>query len=121
MEANSPFSADSLRKDLTQGIDRPLYPLSSYGPGKCVPCIIDGLDESPEELRVAAWAATREAGGIESYVSCPFHAERIELNSITMIESARKAADRCSSITYWLCGIYWGCNPGRGQASLECG
>ncbi|CEL61956.1 Nucleoporin-like protein amo1 OS=Schizosaccharomyces pombe (strain 972 / ATCC 24843) GN=amo1 PE=4 SV=1 [Rhizoctonia solani AG-1 IB] len=61
------FDADSLRKDLTQGIDRPLYPLSSYGPGKCVPCIIDGLDESPEELRVAAWAATREAGGIESY------------------------------------------------------
>ncbi|CAE6521570.1 unnamed protein product [Rhizoctonia solani] len=61
------FDADSLRKDLTQGIDRPLYPLSSYGPGKCVPCIIDGLDQSPEELRVAAWTATREAGGIEAY------------------------------------------------------
>ncbi|KAH7335424.1 hypothetical protein B0J17DRAFT_670109 [Rhizoctonia solani] len=61
------FDADSIRKDLTQGIDRPLYRLSSYGPGKCVPCIIDGLDHSPEELRVAAWTATREAGAIEGY------------------------------------------------------
>lgn len=61
------FDADSIRKDLTQGIDRPLYPLSSYGPGKGVPCVIDGLDQSPEELRAAAWTATREAGGIEGY------------------------------------------------------
>ncbi|KAF8757618.1 hypothetical protein RHS01_03374 [Rhizoctonia solani] len=67
METNLPFSAESLRKDLTQGIDRPLYPLSSYGPSKSIPCIIDGLDQSPEELRVAAWTANRDAGGIEAY------------------------------------------------------
>ncbi|ELU43455.1 F-box-like domain-containing protein [Rhizoctonia solani AG-1 IA] len=65
LETNLPFSAESLRKDLTQGIDRPLYPLSSYGPSKSIPCIIDGLDQSPEELRVAAWTANRDAGGIE--------------------------------------------------------
>jgi nucleoporin NUP42 len=70
MKTDISFSAESIRKDLTQGVDRPLYPLSSYGPGKCIPCVIDGLDQSPEELRVAAWTAVREGAGLDAYVSC---------------------------------------------------
>ncbi|KAF8605851.1 hypothetical protein BDV93DRAFT_30550 [Ceratobasidium sp. AG-I] len=80
------FDAESIRKDLTQGIDRPLYPLSSYGPGKCVPCVIDGLDQSPEELRVAAWTAIRGGGsGLDSYQA---HEKQLIDASQALINSA---------------------------------
>jgi nucleoporin NUP42 len=48
-----------MTKDLTVNQDRPLWPLSSYGPAKQVPNVIQGLDESPEELRVRAFAAAK--------------------------------------------------------------
>ena len=41
-----------MTKDLTLGQEKPLWPLTSYGPVKCQPMLIGGLDESFEELRV---------------------------------------------------------------------
>ena len=61
------ISVDSITKDLTAGQDRPLWPLSSYGPAKHVPNVIQGLDESPEELRCKAFTATK-AGSMQDYV-----------------------------------------------------
>ena len=57
--------------DLTPGSDKPLWPLSSYGPAKAVPTLLGGLDESPEELRVKA-AQALKAGTTADYVCNPF-------------------------------------------------
>ena len=60
-------SADSIGKDLTPTLDKPLWPLSSYGPAKYEPNLMSGLDESPEELRVKAFMAA-QSGAINDYV-----------------------------------------------------
>lgn len=44
------YSVDTIRTDLTT--DRPIYALTSYAPGKGESNLIDGLDLSPEELRM---------------------------------------------------------------------
>ena len=62
-----PFSIDSMTRDLTAHVDKPLWPLSSYGPAKSEPNLLSGLDESPEELRVRAVTALR-AGNTNEYV-----------------------------------------------------
>ena len=54
-----------MTKDLTTQVDKPLWPLSSYGPAKCEPNLLSGLDESPEELRVRAVTALRAGNGNE--------------------------------------------------------
>lgn len=59
--------AESMTKDLTSSIDRPIWPLTSYGPAKFQPTLIAGLDESPEELRVKA-ATAAKTGAIQEYV-----------------------------------------------------
>jgi nucleoporin NUP42 len=46
-------------------IDKPLWPLSSYGAGKYEPSFLPGLDISPEELRVQAVEALKEGKGAE--------------------------------------------------------
>ncbi|KAJ3924417.1 MAG: hypothetical protein NXY57DRAFT_969944, partial [Lentinula lateritia] len=51
------FSSESLSSDITLGKEKPLWPLSSYGPAKYEPVIVVGLDACPEELRVKAWEA----------------------------------------------------------------
>lgn len=63
--------ADTIKKDLTPGDDKPLWPLSSYGPGKSEATLISGLDESPEELRFMAWQALKSGDPtqVEAYVS----------------------------------------------------
>lgn len=61
-------SIDSMANDLSSDHDKPLWPLSSYGPAKFVPTVIGGLDESPEELRVKAVQALK-AGTTSEYVS----------------------------------------------------
>lgn len=53
--------------DITPFKDKPLWPLSSYGPAKHEPVVISGLDESPEELRVKAVTALK-AGTTDEYV-----------------------------------------------------
>lgn len=60
-------SADSILKDITPGQEKPLWPLTSYGPAKYQPALIAGLDESLEELRARA-ATALKAGTIEEYV-----------------------------------------------------
>lgn len=57
-----------MASDLKTGGDRPIWPLSSYGPAKHEPVLLGGLDESPEELRVRAFTAT-QAGNINEYVT----------------------------------------------------
>ena len=52
---------------LTVNQDRPLWPLSSYGPAKYVPNVIQGLDESSEELRFKAFTAAK-SGTMQEYV-----------------------------------------------------
>jgi nucleoporin NUP42 len=56
-----------MTKDVTPGVDKPLWPLSSYGPAKFEPVLIANLDESPDELRVRAVMASK-AGSINDYV-----------------------------------------------------
>ena len=56
-----------MTKDLTAHVDKPLWPLSSYGPAKHEPTLISNLDESPEELRVRAVTALR-SGSTNDYV-----------------------------------------------------
>lgn len=59
---------ESIARDLTAGQDKPLWPLSSYGASKSEPCVITGLDESAEELRVKAMQAL-QANNLVEYVS----------------------------------------------------
>lgn len=54
-------------RDLDPKAEKPLWPLSSFGPAKYQPNIIIGLDESPEELRVKAVVALR-SNTVDSYV-----------------------------------------------------
>lgn len=60
-------SQDGIARDLTQGQDKPLWPLSSYGPAKGEPTIIEGLDESAEEMRWKALQAL-QSGNVADYV-----------------------------------------------------
>lgn len=60
------ISTDTIQRDLT--LEKPLWPLTSYGPAKHAPTIIQGLDESPEELRVKAVSAL-QSGSSAEYVS----------------------------------------------------
>ncbi|KAG8914751.1 hypothetical protein FRC00_011122 [Tulasnella sp. 408] len=53
--ADFPFTAESVKKDLTRGDERPEWPLSTYGPAKHQPTYITGTDLSPEEMRVRAY------------------------------------------------------------------
>lgn len=55
-----------MKSDLTS--DKPLWPLSTYGPAKHEPNLLPGLDESMEELRVRAVRALG-AGNVQEYVS----------------------------------------------------
>jgi nucleoporin NUP42 len=60
-------SSDSIQKDLSPNVDKPLWPLSSFAPSKYAPTFITGLDESPEELRVRAALAAKN-GTVNEYV-----------------------------------------------------
>ncbi|KAF8885798.1 hypothetical protein BD779DRAFT_658960 [Infundibulicybe gibba] len=62
-----PYTSDTMKSDLTQGVDRPIWPLTCYGPAKYEPTLLSGLDESPEELRFKAFTATK-AGNMQEYV-----------------------------------------------------
>lgn len=62
-----PYSVEMMTNDFSPDNDKPLWPLTSYGPAKYVPTLIGGLDESPEELRVRA-AQALKAGTIATYV-----------------------------------------------------
>jgi nucleoporin NUP42 len=56
-----------MTKDLTPGQEKPLWPLTSYGPAKHQPPLIGGLEESFEELRVRAVTAVK-SGTTNDYV-----------------------------------------------------
>jgi nucleoporin NUP42 len=60
-----------MAKDFTRSVDKPLWPLSSYGPAKCEPTLVQNLDESPEELRLKAVTALR-TGAMQDYVRLAF-------------------------------------------------
>lgn len=58
-------SQDSLKSDLTS--DKPLWPLSTFGPAKYEPNLVSNFDESMEELRLRAVIALK-AGNVNEYV-----------------------------------------------------
>jgi hypothetical protein len=60
-----------MTKDVMPGVDKPLWPLSSYGPAKLQPVLIANVDESPEELRVRAMVASK-SGSLNDYVRLPY-------------------------------------------------
>ncbi|KAE9404129.1 hypothetical protein BT96DRAFT_439985 [Gymnopus androsaceus JB14] len=68
------FTQDSITLDLTLGKEKPLWPLSSYGPAKNEPNVISGLDISSEELRFNAWEA-KAKNDLNGYIQ--YEADRI--------------------------------------------
>ena len=52
-------------------MEKPSWPLTSYGPAKCDPTLVTELDESAEELRVKA-AEAFKAGSMNEYVRLSF-------------------------------------------------
>lgn len=71
LNKHNPFilDKDAIRADLTQGEERPQWPLSAYGPGREAPLqLIEGpLEISPEEMRVQCYLA-REEGKFDQYL-----------------------------------------------------
>ena len=60
-----------MKKDFGPNGEKPLWPLSVYGPAKHEPNLSPSLDESPEELRIRAVQA-KAANTIPDYVRyCP--------------------------------------------------
>ncbi|KAF9516823.1 hypothetical protein BS47DRAFT_1375869 [Hydnum rufescens UP504] len=51
------FTVESIKRDVTEGMEKPTWPFSSYGPAKYEPNLVPGLDLSPDELRVKYWEA----------------------------------------------------------------
>lgn len=62
------ISIESITRDLEH--ERPIWPLSTYGPAKYQPTLMSGLDDSPEELRVKSVEAAR-SGTTQDYVRPP--------------------------------------------------
>ncbi|KAF9235577.1 hypothetical protein BU15DRAFT_77894 [Melanogaster broomeanus] len=69
-----PYTTESIAHDITPYKDKPLWPLSSYGPAKHEVVVIGGLDESPEELRLKAVTALKTVT-IHEYVQ--YESEKI--------------------------------------------
>ncbi|KAG6902201.1 hypothetical protein C0995_003033 [Termitomyces sp. Mi166 len=61
-----PFTEEILANDLTPQRDKPLWPLSTYGPARHEPNLLANLDTSPEELRYQAFISKQE-GKAELY------------------------------------------------------
>ncbi|PFH50402.1 hypothetical protein AMATHDRAFT_40861 [Amanita thiersii Skay4041] len=95
------FSVDSMTKDLTPQIDKPMWPLSSYGPAKFEPNLLQGLDESPEELRVRAKMAL-QAKNPNEYVTYESNkiaaAEQVYNNARSNIQQAYEQATKQSPL-----------------------
>ncbi|KIM35004.1 hypothetical protein M413DRAFT_449956, partial [Hebeloma cylindrosporum] len=85
-----PFNAANITHDLTPSKEKPLWPLSSYGPSKHEPLLLAGLDESPEELRVKAVAALK-AGNINEYLQ--YESSKIS-NAEQIFTNARNNPDQ---------------------------
>jgi nucleoporin NUP42 len=70
------FSTESIVKDFNPSVDKPSWPLSSYGPSKFAATFVGGLDVSSEELRLRAVMAI-SSGNLNDYVSTlPSHLAR---------------------------------------------
>ncbi|KAF8634628.1 hypothetical protein AX15_000805 [Amanita polypyramis BW_CC] len=100
-QGNLPFSTESMAKDLTAQMDKPLWPLSSYGPAKGEPNVLAGLDISPDELRVQATSALR-GGNVNEYITYESSkiaaAESAYTNARTNIQQAYETATKQSPV-----------------------
>lgn len=98
---NSHFRAESIKNDLTMGKERPIWPLTSYGPAKFEPTLLTGLDESPEELRVRATAALK-AGNINEYVRLALVGQKSHSHGFSLAMSPLKwpQLSRCSRCVF---------------------
>ncbi|KAF8637015.1 hypothetical protein AX17_003100, partial [Amanita inopinata Kibby_2008] len=96
-----PFSVDSMTRDLTAQMEKPLWPLSSYGPAKNEPNLLSGLDESFEELRVRAASALRSSNANEymTYEAGKISAaEQVFTNARGSIQQAYEQATKQSPL-----------------------
>ncbi|KAF9458474.1 hypothetical protein BDZ94DRAFT_1226234 [Collybia nuda] len=95
-----PFSMDVMKSDLTPLMDKPLWPLSSYGPAKHEPILLGGLDESPEELRFRANTAT-QSGNTNEYTTYETNkiaaAEQVFANARNNLAQAFETASKQSA------------------------
>ena len=64
---SSPSRVESIKRDVTEGMEKPIWPFSSYGPAKYEPNLVVGLDVSPDELRAKYWEAMTQ-GNLNYYV-----------------------------------------------------
>lgn len=99
---NAIFTSDTMKNDLTPLHDKPSWPLSSYGTSKFEPTLLNGLDESPEELRVRAFLAQR-SGNVAEYVAYEASkisaAEQVYNNALRNIDEAFAKASEISGAT----------------------
>jgi hypothetical protein len=63
--SHSFISQEGITKDFTTGVEKPIWPLSSYGAAKNEHTIIATLDESPEELRWKAVQALKSNTAVD--------------------------------------------------------
>ncbi|KZT29505.1 hypothetical protein NEOLEDRAFT_605845 [Neolentinus lepideus HHB14362 ss-1] len=94
-----PFSMETMTKDMTPQVDKPMWPLSSYGPAKHEPLLVAGLDESPEELRVKAMLELK-SGTVNEYIK--YEAEKIAAADQIYVNArahVKEAYDQASKIS----------------------
>ncbi|KAH9965755.1 hypothetical protein BC827DRAFT_1179627 [Russula dissimulans] len=88
-----------MTKDFDGKVDKPSWPLSSYGPAKNEKNLLPPLDESPEELRLKAVTAMRN-GTINKYLQYEqnafANAEQVFVNARNDPKGAFEAAKRNS-------------------------
>ena len=100
-QSSGPRRLDSVTKDLTTGVDKPNWPLSSYGPAKGEPNLVRGLDESAEELRWRAVSALK-AGNVAEYVRDPYGVRSFLIFTLltAKVRDGENHGSR-SNIRYW--------------------
>ncbi|TFY50888.1 hypothetical protein EVG20_g11273, partial [Dentipellis fragilis] len=96
------FSLESVTKDFGPRLDKPLWPLSSYGPGKHEPNLLSSLDESFEELHLRAVTAIKN-NTINDYLKYEAEktaaSEQVYSNVRANIKDALETAQRQSNMS----------------------
>ena len=89
------LNKDDIKADLSD--QRPIYPLSCYGPGREAPRqLIEGpVEISPEELRYR-WYTARASGNQEAAV-CVL--QTLQSVSLTLITGERRARTFCADVS----------------------
>ncbi|KAF9528035.1 hypothetical protein CPB83DRAFT_836171 [Crepidotus variabilis] len=96
-----PYNDANIRNDLDPKTEKPIWPLSCYAPFKGETTLIEGLDISPEEMRVKAAEAVKR-GNIAEYTQYESNqiaaAEQAYNNVRTNLQQALEQAKRQSRL-----------------------